>query len=378
MKKNTRITGSGSRLSTFFAAKCLAGAILIGLSGCTEPGETTQIGAATGGVMGAGLGAIIGSQTGNAGSGLVLGAAAGAGAGALVSNQIEAQQKSMRTQDEALERQQRVIEAQRRELEELRRNNDSPKAGISRTAVSESRVSVGSGLSSADRARIQTEYIKARPTKEVEPFSMRGSSRHVTSARVTQNSSTLSKSQVAKTQVASKLPKTKSVAVAPRHEETFVKFSEVSRVPESRTVAPSKFSSGGVVERDLAVDKEVAAPADEKVVAKAGGAYDWSKKDVEPEASEAKAVTTKDGTDDCAGAASEVKNAQNASETADKLFHYRRALRLCPNRAQYHVALGEVYQSLKRPSDAVYEFKEALNIDPNLDAAKEQLAALGR
>ncbi len=33
------------------------------LSACTEPGETTGVAAATGGAIGTGLGAIIGSQT---------------------------------------------------------------------------------------------------------------------------------------------------------------------------------------------------------------------------------------------------------------------------------------------------------------------------
>ena len=39
------------------------------LLGCTQPGETTGVAAATGGVIGAGLGAIVGNQTGDAGSG---------------------------------------------------------------------------------------------------------------------------------------------------------------------------------------------------------------------------------------------------------------------------------------------------------------------
>lgn len=94
-----------------------------GLLGCTEPGETTTVGAATGGVLGAGLGAIIGSQTGSAGGGLVLGALAGSAAGGAVGNVLEGQEKTLRTQDEAIERHERTIQAQRAELEELRRIN---------------------------------------------------------------------------------------------------------------------------------------------------------------------------------------------------------------------------------------------------------------
>jgi tetratricopeptide (TPR) repeat protein len=90
------------------------------LSACTEPGETTAVGAATGGVIGAGLGAIVGNQTGSTGAGLVLGSVAGAAAGAAVGNAIEGQEEAIRTQDEALERQENLLAAQKAEIRELR------------------------------------------------------------------------------------------------------------------------------------------------------------------------------------------------------------------------------------------------------------------
>ena len=90
------------------------------LTGCTEPGETTAVGAATGGVIGAGLGAIVGNQTGSTGAGLVLGSVAGAAAGVAVGNAIEGQEEAIRTQDEALERQENLLAAQKAEIRELR------------------------------------------------------------------------------------------------------------------------------------------------------------------------------------------------------------------------------------------------------------------
>ena len=63
--------------------------------GCTDVGETTQVGAATGGVLGAGIGALVGSTTGDAGGGLVIGGAIGAGTGAAVGNTIQAQQEAV-------------------------------------------------------------------------------------------------------------------------------------------------------------------------------------------------------------------------------------------------------------------------------------------
>ncbi len=56
---------------------------LISIAGCT----TTQKGAATGGVIGAGVGAIIGHQSGHETEGAVIGGAGGAAAGALIGEQ---------------------------------------------------------------------------------------------------------------------------------------------------------------------------------------------------------------------------------------------------------------------------------------------------
>lgn len=54
------------------------------LSACT----TTQKGAALGGALGAGAGAIIGNQSGKEGEGALIGAAGGALAGALIGDQV--------------------------------------------------------------------------------------------------------------------------------------------------------------------------------------------------------------------------------------------------------------------------------------------------
>ena len=95
--------------------------VLLAMTACTEPGETTGIAAATGSVIGAGVGAIVGNQTGHPGSGFVIGSVAGAGAGALVGNAFEAQEKVIKTQEEALKRQGRQIQEQQGQIEELRR-----------------------------------------------------------------------------------------------------------------------------------------------------------------------------------------------------------------------------------------------------------------
>jgi hypothetical protein len=65
----------------------------LALSNCTAPaGPNTQRGAATGALLGAGAGAIIGHQSGNTAGGALIGAAAGGSAGALYGNARDQEQ----------------------------------------------------------------------------------------------------------------------------------------------------------------------------------------------------------------------------------------------------------------------------------------------
>jgi len=80
----------------------------------------------------------------------------------------------------------------------------------------------------------------------------------------------------------------------------------------------------------------------------------------------------------CEEASAESSRAAAASEEADKLFHLRRALRLCPNNASFHHELGVLYASMKRNSDAEHEFKKALSLDPSFESARESLEQVTR
>ena len=59
---------------------------MLALPSCTDMGPNTQRGAATGALLGAGGGALIGSASGRPGEGALIGAAAGATAGGLYGN----------------------------------------------------------------------------------------------------------------------------------------------------------------------------------------------------------------------------------------------------------------------------------------------------
>ncbi len=72
------------------------------LSGCQTPGgeeDRTATGALTGGALGAGTGAIIGSQGGHAGEGALIGGAIGALTGGIIGNSMDQQQRERVTRE---------------------------------------------------------------------------------------------------------------------------------------------------------------------------------------------------------------------------------------------------------------------------------------
>ena len=83
-------------------------------------------------------------------------------------------------------------------------------------------------------------------------------------------------------------------------------------------------------------------------------------------------------TPQCQNAQDEITRASQSGEVSEKLFHYRRALRLCPDNPSFHNGLGELYLSMNRRNDAEYEFREALRLDPNYAIARDNLNSLGR
>lgn len=82
------------------------------------------------------------------------------------------------------------------------------------------------------------------------------------------------------------------------------------------------------------------------------------------------------GNTNCELAGKEVDRARRATSDGDKLFYFRRAMRLCPNNATYHLEVAHVYSELGRKNDAKIEFKRVVELDPNNAEAKEQLSLL--
>jgi tetratricopeptide (TPR) repeat protein len=261
------------------------------LSGCTKPGETTAISATTGGVVGAGMGAVVGAQTGDALTGAAIGAAMGALAGGAIGNALEAHEEVMQRQDEALERQQRIISSQQSEIQELRK-------------IGQDTISFRAPGEPAPQRKVE-ERASAAPTI-------------VVPRRLTQPEPVVS--------------------------NNIWRQKEPTPVIKEPTTVIKSVGNVTTVTTPSALQQNL-TPAQSA---------------------------------DCVKADEEIAKAQVQEDVADKLFHYRRALRLCPTNPNHHNKIGELYMSLNRKDDARYEFGEALRLDPTNPIAKANMSRLGR
>jgi Flp pilus assembly protein TadD len=80
----------------------------------------------------------------------------------------------------------------------------------------------------------------------------------------------------------------------------------------------------------------------------------------------------------CVEAENEAQRAREATSDADRLFYYRRALRLCGESSNYHLETGKAYAAIDRIEDAAFEYRQAIDLDPNNQAAIQQLSILER
>jgi tetratricopeptide (TPR) repeat protein len=301
-----------------------------GLVACSDinMGDTTTMATATGGALGAGLGAIVGSQTGTAGGGLVLGALAGSAAGYTIGNALEGQEKIIRTQDEAIERHERTISAQRTELEEIRRMNQEPGSSLGAPSGYVPHASLGRVESGSDRfaPAPSANRWSNPPAREIPTQEMHRAAEPVREATIVDHSADYQLNHDIRANTATTLSQKQG----------------------------ARFESPALDQRGMAVGANTGA--------------------LEARVNEAKTANL--NTPECIQAEGEVGKARESGELADKLFHFRRALRLCPENPAYHNGLGEVYVSLNRRSDAEFEFREALNLNPNFQPAANNLNSL--
>jgi len=338
------------------------------LAGCTKPRQTTAIGSGVGGAIGAGLGALVGNQTGNAGSGLAVGAGAGAAVGALVGNAMQAQEERNKSQDEALKRQERVIQAQKSEINELRlvRGDDTytyNSANSSTPRYHYRGTTINPASPEVSRQQMRLQQRGPRPTHS------RGAAaytpnyyqppRHTAPTKVqvppailpsvtTNSSKPLARYDVRSELATPKSTTSKTSPIAKSDLEPLLKTEEKA------------LEKGGVKSTEI---NEIDLPALNKASGNTIRAV-------------APTAALQAQSKECKEALSERDLAMEATDNSDKLFHLRRALRLCPHSAPLHHELGRVYASMQRTRDAEEEFKQALSIDPSLSAAKRELGAI--
>jgi len=333
------------------------------------------VGSGVGGAIGAGLGAIIGNQSGNAGSGLAIGAGAGAAVGALVGNALQAQEEQNRTQDEAIKRQEGVIQAQRNEITELRsiRGDDSYSAQAPSTPryryrsvatdpespeVARQRAKLqqrGPNPSNAARSAHPTTYYSyQRPEPRTPPVTS-PTTRSAPPPAVLPSTTTAATQKPATQKPGTHQPLARYDIRSELGSEPSEFAHPPAAEPNKAVVPAPKKSSGQINESDIPLLEKPASTGSR----------------VAPQLPQPQAQTK-----ECKEALAERDLAAEASENSDKLFHLRRALRLCPQSAPLHHELGKVYASMQRTSDAEDEFKQALTIDPSFSAAKRELGSL--
>ena len=79
-----------------------------------------ESGALLGGAVGAGLGAVIGNQSGNSGAGVAIGSGIGLITGGLIGNQLDKRDEEFQAKDVRIDKQAQMISENQRLIQELR------------------------------------------------------------------------------------------------------------------------------------------------------------------------------------------------------------------------------------------------------------------
>jgi len=103
------------------ALPLVLGITLIGAGCAGGPLTAREKGAGIGALGGAAVGGIVGSAVGHPGAGAAIGGGLGLGAGALIGDQIQGQDNRNYEQDQQIRQNQDELDRQRREVERLRR-----------------------------------------------------------------------------------------------------------------------------------------------------------------------------------------------------------------------------------------------------------------
>src|ERR1041384_938838 len=103
------------------------GLVVIGaiaaLVGCSEPLSTREKGAGIGALGGAAAGGLVGAAVGHPGTGAAIGGALGLGSGALIGDQLQGQERKQAEQQKSIDQQRAEIAKNQALIEELKKRN---------------------------------------------------------------------------------------------------------------------------------------------------------------------------------------------------------------------------------------------------------------
>ena len=104
-----------------FTSLMFAIVLLAATSGCSAPLSTREKGAGIGALGGAAAGGLIGTAVGHPGIGAAVGGTLGLGAGALIGDQLQGQQQTQYQQQQQIDQNQTELQRQRQQIDQLRR-----------------------------------------------------------------------------------------------------------------------------------------------------------------------------------------------------------------------------------------------------------------
>ena len=329
---------------------------------------TTGVGAATGAVVGGVLGAVVTSGSGDIGMGLVIGSVAGAAAGGAVGRAMEVdEEKTNEEQQQALRRQKSTMAKTRDNTQEAKRQPlDHPK--VIKTTASESLAKPKPRSSELGKEVGSDEVVRSERRVHLDQAEPR-------------------------TPVQAEKPKVTREVLEPPPSPTpapaVAKVTAPPKVEPAKAIKGSSFTEANVDLDQSAAESSSGVVSDLPPAKKTGGEQQKSvekqeKSAVLPPATVEKSAAVQEASPakrttppaECERAEEEANRARTSTSEADRLFYLRRALRLCPKDANLHVELSRVFESIGRKDDAIYELKQAQQLDPQHPDVRQRLDVL--